>query len=172
MSSADSLPRSNSPCLQPYWAWRLAFRWASPVQFGVAKPIDHILRIVMLIGYSVPIFWLALMALVLFYVKLDWLPGPGRQHFLFIGQTDKITGILMIDSLLQGRLDVMRDAIYHLVLPVSMLTLFSLAFIGRMTRSFMLDQLSQEYVLTARVKGLPEHVVIGKTRDEKCPWFN
>ncbi len=138
------------------------------VPMGVAsaiwrgKPIDHILRIVMLIGYSVPIFWLALMALVLFYVKLDWLPGPGRQHFLFIGQTDKITGILMIDWLLQGRLDVMRDAIYHLVLPVSMLTLFSLAFIGRMTRSFMLDQLSQEYVLTARVKGLPEHVVIGK----------
>ena len=138
------------------------------VPMGVAsaiwrgKPIDHILRVVMLIGYSVPIFWLALMALVLFYVKLDWLPGPGRQNFLFIGQTDRITGILIIDSLLQGRFDVTRDAINHLVLPVSMLTLFSLAFIGRMTRSFMLDQLGQEYVLTARVKGLPEHVVIGK----------
>jgi len=124
------------------------------------KMIDHIVRVVGLVGYSVPIFWLGMVALLVFYAKLEWLPGPGRYDFYFEGIVEPVTGVILIDSAMAGEWDVFDNALSHIILPASMLAFFSLAYIARMTRSFMLDQLNQEYVLTARVKGLPERTVI------------
>lgn len=121
---------------------------------------DHIVRVVGLIGYSVPIFWLGLMALLVFYARLEWLPGPGRIEVYYDGIVDPVTGFILIDSAMQGEWEVFDNALSHLVLPAAMLGTYALAYIARMTRSFMLDQLSQEYVITARVKGLSELAVI------------
>jgi peptide/nickel transport system permease protein len=121
---------------------------------------DHIVRVVGLIGYSVPIFWLGLMALLVFYARLEWLPGPGRIEVYYDGIVEPTTGFILIDSAMQKEWEIFRNALSHIVLPAAMLTTYALAYIARMTRSFMLDQLGQEYVITARVKGLSEFAVI------------
>ncbi len=114
---------------------------------------DQLVGIVGLFGYSMPIFWLGLIGLALFYGRLSWVGGPGR---LDIGYDDIVTartGVILIDSALAGEWDVFRNAISHLILPASLLGYVSLAYIARMTRSFMIDQLAQEYVTAARIKG-------------------
>ncbi len=121
---------------------------------------DYIIRVIGLVGYSVPIFWMGIMSLVIFYSSLGWLSGPGRIDVYYIGAVENITNFIIIDALLAGRTDIALNALGHIILPASMLAIFSLAYIARMTRSFMLDQLNQEYVLTARVKGLTEWGVI------------
>jgi peptide/nickel transport system permease protein len=122
--------------------------------------IDHVIRVLGLAGYSVPVFWLGLMGLLVFYARLDWLPGPGRIDLFFEGLVEPVTGVILIDSALAGEWDVFWNAAGHLVLPASILGYFSLAYISRMTRSFMLEQLQQEYITTARIKGLSERTVV------------
>lgn len=124
--------------------------------------IDNLIRFIGLVGYSMPIFWLGIMGLLIFYAKLDWLPGPGRLDFGYEDLVTPITGIMTIDTLLQGDTDMFKNAVSHLILPASLLGYFSLAYISRMTRSLMLSQLRQEYVLTARVKGVSERRIIWK----------
>ena len=124
--------------------------------------IDHLVRFFGLIGYSMPIFWLGLMGLLVFYAKLDWLPGPGRLDFGYEEMVTPVTGLMTVDTLIAGDLDLFKNALGHLILPASLLGYFSLAYISRMTRSLMLGQLRQEYILTARVKGVPERRVIWK----------
>jgi peptide/nickel transport system permease protein len=121
---------------------------------------DHLIRVVGLLGYSVPVFWLGLMALLLFYAKLGWTAGPGRLDIFREDTLAPLTGLLLVDSALAGDWAVFRSAVAHLVLPAGVLGYFSLAYISRMTRSFMLDQLSQEYIVTARAKGLSEARVL------------
>lgn len=121
---------------------------------------DHVVRVVGLIGYSVPIFWLGLVSLLVFYAWLGWLPGPGRIEVYYDGIVEPTTGFILIDSAMQEEWEIFHNALSHLVLPAAMLTTYALAYIARMTRSFMLDQLNQEYVITARVKGLSEARVI------------
>nr|WP_264656816.1 ABC transporter permease [Azospirillum canadense] len=121
---------------------------------------DQLIRVVGLIGYSVPVFWLGLMVLLVFYARLEIAPGPGRIDVFYEGVVDPVTGIITVDALLAGETDVFWNALYHLMLPASVLGLFSVAYIARMTRSFMLDQLRQEYITTARVKGLSETRVV------------
>lgn len=121
---------------------------------------DHIARFIGLFGYSIPIFWLGLMGLLLFYAKLDWVGGPGRIDVAYQDFVLPITGVLLIDSAAQGEWDAFRNAASHLVLPSAVLGLFSTAYISRMTRSFMINELQQHYVITARVKGLSETRVI------------
>jgi len=122
--------------------------------------IDQIARVVALIGYSMPIFWLGLMGLLIFYGILGWVGGPGRVSIFYDGMVPSVTGMILVDSALDGNWTVFRDALSHIVLPASLLGYYSLAYISRMTRSFMLEQLSAEYVTTARVKGLGERAVI------------
>ena len=121
---------------------------------------DHIVRVIGLIGYSAPIFWLGMVALLVFYAKLDWVAGPGRLDVYYDGIIEPVTGVLLIDAALVRDWEIFQNALSHLILPASILGTFALAYIARMTRSFMLDQLSQEYILTARVKGMPERNVI------------
>jgi len=131
--------------------------WAAARQGSIT---DQVIRVVGLLGYSVPAFWLGLIGLLLFYARLQWVAGPGRLDIFYDGLVPTVTGLMLVDSLLAGNWTVFKNAVSHLVLPASILGFFSLAYIARMTRSFMLDQLSQEYVTTARVKGVPERAVI------------
>ncbi|GAB2176452.1 ABC transporter permease [Dongia sp. agr-C8] len=133
--------------------------WAAVAKDTV---IDHLIRFVGLVGYSMPIFWLGIMALLIFYAKLDWLPGPGRLDFGYEDIITPVTGIMTIDTLIAGETDLFWNAVAHLILPAALLGYYSLAYISRMTRSLMLSQLRQEYVLTARVKGVPERRIIWK----------
>jgi len=114
---------------------------------------DQLVRIVGLFGYSMPVFWLGLVGLALFYGRLGWVAGPGRLDVGFEDIVTARTGVILIDSALAGEWEVFRNAASHIVLPACLLGYLSLAYIARMTRSFMIDQLSQEYVTAARIKG-------------------
>ncbi len=122
--------------------------------------VDQLVRVMGLIGYSVPIFWLGLMGLVLFYAKLGWVSGPGRIDVAYEYSVTLESGFLLLDTARQGQWDAFRNVLSHLILPASLLGYFSLAYISRMTRSFMLHELSQEYVVAARAKGLSEARII------------
>ena len=121
---------------------------------------DHAVRIFGLLGYSVPVFWLGMVGLLVFYAKLGWVAGPGRLDVFYDDIVTSVTGVILIDSAMEGEWDIFWNAMSHLILPAAILGTFALAYIARMTRSFMLDQLNQEYVLTARVKGMSESRVI------------
>ncbi|MCM2475130.1 ABC transporter permease [Rhizobium sp. CG5] len=122
--------------------------------------IDQIVRIIGLIGYSVPIFWLGLLSLLLFYAQLRWVAYPGRVDIIYEYSFTSVTGFFLLDAAWQGKWDVMWDLFRHIILPASLLGYFSLAYISRMTRSFMLNELSQEYIVAARAKGLTETRII------------
>ena len=122
--------------------------------------IDQTIRVVGLLGYSVPAFWLGLVGLLLFYAQLGWVAGPGRIDIFYDGLVPPVTGLLLIDSLIAGDTAIFANAVSHLILPASILGFFSLSYIARMTRSFMLDQLGQEFITTARVKGVSERRVV------------
>ena len=121
---------------------------------------DSVVRVISLLGYSVPIFWLGLMGLLLFYAKLDWVGGPGRMDVAYEYTLTSVSGLLLLDSARAGQWDAFRNLLSHLVLPASLLGYVSLAYISRMTRSFMLNELSQEYIVAARAKGLSEARII------------
>ena len=131
--------------------------WAAVRRGGL---VDHAVRVMGLVGYSVPVFWLGLMALVLFYAKLGWVAGPGRIDVAFEYSVERVTGLLLVDAALAGEWEAFGNAFSHLVLPASLLGYFSLAYISRMTRSFMLNALAQEYIVAARAKGLSESRII------------
>ncbi|MFC4271218.1 ABC transporter permease subunit [Sneathiella chungangensis] len=122
--------------------------------------IDQLARLVALIGYSMPIFWLGLVGLLIFYGILGWVGGPGRVGIFYVDVVPSVTGMILVDSLLDGNWTVFKDAMSHIILPASLLGYYSLAYISRMTRSFMLEQMNAEYITTARVKGLSEWAVI------------
>lgn len=124
------------------------------------KLIDQVIRVMGLIGYSVPIFWLGLMGLLLFYARLDWVGGPGRMDIAYEYTLKPVSGLLLVDAALAGQWDAFRNLLSHLVLPATLLGYFSLAYISRMTRSFILNELMQEYVVAARAKGLSERRII------------
>lgn len=121
---------------------------------------DQIARVVALVGYSMPIFWLGLMGLLVFYGILGWVGGPGRVDIFYEDIVPTVTGMILLDSIIDRNWDVFWNAMSHIILPATILGYYSLAYISRMTRSFMLEQLSAEYITTARVKGLPERTVI------------
>ncbi|MFT3735266.1 MAG: ABC transporter permease [Rhodocyclaceae bacterium] len=121
---------------------------------------DQVVRVISLCGYSVPVFWFGMMGLIIFYAWLGWAGGAGRVDLAYDGLVEKRTGLLLIDSALAGEWEVFASAIKYITLPACILGLHSMAYIARMTRSFMLAQLSQEYIITARVKGLSEREVI------------
>lgn len=131
--------------------------WAA-VRHG--RWIDHLARIVGLLGHSVPIFWLGLMGLLLFYAQWGWVSGPGRIDISYEFSVERITGLMLVDTAWAGQWDAFGNALSHLVLPAGLLGFFSMAYISRMTRAFMLHELNKEYVLTARAKGLRESRVV------------
>jgi peptide/nickel transport system permease protein len=125
--------------------------WAAVRQGSLT---DQAIRVVCLAGHSVPVFMLSMISLLIFYSWLDIAPGPGRQDIIYDGMIDTVTGILTIDTLLAGDFGAFWDALAHMAQPVIILAYFSMAYIARMTRAFMIDALKGEYVITARAKGL------------------
>jgi peptide/nickel transport system permease protein len=121
---------------------------------------DQLVRVLGLLGYSIPVFWLGLVGLLLFYARLGWVAGPGRLDVAYDDLVDPVTGLILLDAALAGEWEVFRNALGHILLPAAVLGWFSLAYISRMTRSFMIEQLRQEYVITARVKGLSERRIV------------
>ncbi len=125
-------------------------------------PIDNLTMSGSLIGVSMPVFWLGLLLIYLFAVNLQWLP-PGLRLSQDAALTFKpITGFYVLDALLQLNPKVLKDALAHLVLPALTLSTIPLAIITRITRSAMLEVLSQDYIRTARAKGVLERWVIFK----------
>ncbi len=116
--------------------------------------------IISLVGVSMPIFWLGILLIILFAGVLHWLPSNGRIDPVLKPAT--VTGFMLIDSLIVGRMDAFMDAVRHLVLPTLALSLYSMAIIARMTRSSMLETLNLDYIRTARAKGISEGKVTRK----------
>ncbi len=121
---------------------------------------DHVVRVISLLGSSTPIFWLGLVGLIVFYARLDWVGGSGRVALFYVDMVPDRTGFLLVDALIAGDMDVFGSAVHHIILPASVLAYASVAYISRMTRSFMLEQLGQEYVVAARAKGTPRSGVV------------
>lgn len=141
------------------------------VSFGVVLGIlaasgwgrlrDSVIRFLSLLGAAAPLFWIALIFQLVFFRQLRWLPVDGRLDFSIIPPL-KVTGFLLIDSLLAGNPQAFGSAFRHLILPALALALNSLGLLVRQTRASMLQTLGDDYVRTARSKGLSERVVIGR----------
>ncbi|MDR7481530.1 MAG: ABC transporter permease [Armatimonadota bacterium] len=125
------------------------------------RAADHLARVGSLVGVSMPVFWLGLLALAVFYYRLQVAPGPGRLDAQIV-PPEPLTGLLIVDSLVRGRWDALADALSHLALPALVLGAYVMGTITRVTRSSVLEVLAQDYVRTARAKGLAERVVIGR----------
>ncbi len=121
--------------------------------------IDSFTRSFSLIGVSMPIFWLGFIVLLVFYLRLNLFSGGGRIS-LFVSSPDRITGFFLLDSLLTGNWNAFKSSLNHMVLPAFTLTFTLIAIISRITRSSMLEVLDQDYIRTARSKGLSEKIVI------------
>ena len=120
---------------------------------------DHTVMSAALTGYSMPIFWWGLLLIIFFSGILGWTPVSGRINLLYY--FEPVTGFMLIDSLLSGQEGAFSSAVSHLILPAIVLGTIPLAVIARQTRSAMLEVLSEDYVRTARAKGLPTKRVIG-----------
>jgi peptide/nickel transport system permease protein len=135
------------------------------VPAGIASAVykdewpDHVARIFALAGTSLPIFYLALLLLGVLYVKLGILPGPG-QLSIYASPPPPITGMVAVDALLAGDWATLRDALQHLLLPALVLGYYQTGLITRMTRGSLLEVLRQDYVRTARAKGVAERSVV------------
>ncbi len=130
------------------------------------KPIDQISRVIAIIGWSFPTFVFGLLVLLIFYAKLDWFQ-PGRLSIQYTQVVNgagftQFTKMNTFDALLNLRFDVFLDALSHLILPVLTLSVVISALLLKVTRSSMLEALRQDYVTTARAKGLREKVVINR----------
>jgi peptide/nickel transport system permease protein len=136
------------------------------VPLGVAaavyrnRAIDHVTRVVSLIGSASPIFWTGLVALYVFYYLLELTPGPGRLDSHLTSPAGG-TGFLLLDSLLAGQWELLESGLRHLVLPALVLGGFVMGIVARITRSALLEVLDTDYVRTARAKGLSEGLVVG-----------
>ncbi|MCK6451646.1 MAG: ABC transporter permease subunit [Alphaproteobacteria bacterium] len=120
---------------------------------------DHSVMGLSLTGYSMPIFWWGLLLILLFSVTLGWTPVSGRMAVRYF--IEPVTGFALVDAWLEGNWGAFRSALHHLVLPAVVLATIPLAVIGRMTRSSMLEVLNEDYIRTARAKGLPPWRVVG-----------
>jgi len=120
---------------------------------------DHGVMGISLTGYSMPIFWWGLLLILFFSVGLGWTPVSGRLDLLYY--VEPTTGFMLIDTLLAGETGAFWSALHHLILPTIVLGTVPLAVVARMTRSAMLEVLGEDYIRTARAKGLADRRVIG-----------
>ncbi len=123
--------------------------------------IDVGVRSLALIGGATPIYWLAILLISIFHTKLGWLPGPGRLD-AFLIPPPEVTNMMSIDTLIAKDFEAFIDSIRHLILPAIVLGAFSTALLARMVRNTMIEVLAQDYIRTARAKGISERWVIVK----------
>lgn len=123
---------------------------------AVYKPgswLDQLARFISLLGYSVPVFWLGLLGLLLFYATLHWSAGPGRLDDIYTYTMTQDSGFVLLDAFRSGDINIIKNAIAHLWLPVAVLALLSMASITRLLRAVMLEESNKEYVILAQAKG-------------------
>jgi peptide/nickel transport system permease protein len=145
----------------------ISFAAVFGIGFGVVaamrrnRPSDHALRVVSLAGISMPTFWIALVAVYVFFFRLGWFPGGGR---LAPGTMPPphVTGLYTLDALLAGRWSLFVEALHHLVLPALVLAAFNVSLLTRYTRSAVLEVVGNDYVRAGRAKGLPERTVVSR----------
>ncbi len=123
------------------------------------KPIDHIVRVLSVGGVSMPVFWSGLLLIWLLYVKLGVLPGAGRIG-VYSEPPRTITGMYTVDSLLTGNWAMLKESLLYLAMPTFILGYAYMATLARLTRSSMLEVLTQDYIRTARAKGIAERKVL------------
>lgn len=121
---------------------------------------DHLARMFSLAGHSVPIFWLGIVGLLVFYAQLGWVAGPGRLDVAYRYSVPAVTHLMLVDTAIAGEWAAFGNAFSHLVLPASLLGLVALGYVARMTRSFLLWQLRQDYTTVLRLKGLSESAIL------------
>jgi peptide/nickel transport system permease protein len=124
--------------------------------------VDHLTRVIAVLGVSMPIFWIALILLSTFYSRLGWLPGPQGRLPISMTEPPRVTGMYTIDSLIDGDTETFKAASKQLVLPVVTIGLVAMAPIARMTRATMIDALNSDYIRTAKSLGLPTRVIVSK----------
>jgi peptide/nickel transport system permease protein len=120
---------------------------------------DHMSRAISLLGSSLPVFWIALVLLTVLYARLGWFPGPGRLPAR-VDPPDHVTGFYTVDALLDGNFTLFRQCLWRLVLPCIVLGWAYMGAISRLVRAAMLDEISADYVRTARSKGVSERLVM------------
>ena len=118
--------------------------------------LDSLIRILSLVGNSIPVFWLGLLALLLFYARLQWTGGPGRLDDAFEYTIDMPTGLVLVDTWRSGVQGAFASAIAHLILPVLVLASNAVGQVTRLTRAAMIGEAGKEYVTLARAKGASE----------------
>ena len=123
------------------------------------RPTDHALRVTSLAGISMPTFWIALVALYVGFYRLNWFPGAGRLDPGTLPPPN-VTGFYTIDALIDGNLGLFTESLHHIILPALVLAAFSVSLLTRFTRSAVLEVVGNDYVRSARAKGIPEHVVV------------
>lgn len=130
------------------------------------KPLDHVTRVMAIIGWSLPSFWIGTILLAVFYGWLGWFPSGrlGTDAYLVVlsKSFNRYTGFYTIDSLLNGQYWIFVDALRHMILPATVLTIIQIALIVRVMRSSMLESLSKGYIVAARARGLTQKEVINK----------
>ncbi len=135
------------------------------ILFGVISAVkrnsiaDHSIRIFALSGVSMPIYWLGLILLLVFYFKLGILPGPGRID-PYITPPKDITGLYLLDSLITGNWEAFTNSLKHIILPAITLAYATTGMTARITRSSMLEVIQAEYIKTAKAKGLSPRAII------------
>ncbi len=122
--------------------------------------VDHLTRVLSLVGAASPIFWTGLIALHIFYYRLEWAPGPGRLD-THLQMPVAVTGFTLVDTLLAGDMERFASALRHTILPALVLGWFIMGIVSRTMRAALLEVLAADYVRTARAKGLGEAVVVG-----------
>ncbi|NLZ38215.1 MAG: ABC transporter permease [Firmicutes bacterium] len=123
------------------------------------KAADQVLRAVSLVGISIPAFWLALLMLYVFYFRLNIAPGSGRLSLAFLSYKSE-TGFLILDAIKNGNMALLKDVLSHIAMPSIVLAASTMGLMTRTVRSSMLDVMGQDYLRTARAKGLTERQVI------------
>ncbi len=123
------------------------------------RPVDHLARGLSLVGVATPVFWLGLMLLVLFYSKLGWAPGPGQLDADY-NPPPVHTGMIIVDSILAGDTDDLQNSLEHLILPALTLGSYTMGIITRMIRSSMVEALAQDYIRTAKAKGVARRRIV------------
>lgn len=146
------------------YAMLLAISLAVPLGIASAvwsgKWIDHISRLLAIFGVAMPVFWVSLVAIYVFFFLLNWLPAPQGRISVIVSPPDTITGLYTIDSLITGNWPALRSSVQAILMPACVLAFAAMAPLARMTRASMIDALEADYTRAARALGLSEMSVI------------
>ncbi len=146
------------------YAMLLAMLLAVPL--GIASAVwrgtwvDHVSRVLAVLGVAMPVFWVSLVAIYVFFFVLQWLPAPQGRIGVMIPPPETVTGLFTVDSLLTGNWPAFRSSVQSIVMPAAVLAFAAMAPLARMTRASMIEALDSDYTRAARALGLPERSVV------------